>query len=102
LAFISWAPQSGASSHPYGTRSCPSMEDHQSFVDDKPYQPTAKGALAIKCCDMLSGPVQTIVYTNSGFIRISKHAVCDEMEQTAISLGATLTSYVMRFVPSGA
>jgi len=78
------------------------MEDHQSFVDDEPYQPTAKGALAIKCCDMLSGPVRTIVYRNSGFSRISEHAACDEVEQVAISLNATLTSCVMRFVPSGA
>jgi hypothetical protein len=61
------------------------VEDHQSFFDEEPDQPTAKGALAIKCCDMLSGPVETIVYSNSRFIRVAKHALCDEMEQAAIS-----------------
>jgi len=56
---------------PRGTRSCPSVEDHQSFVDDEPDQPTAKGALSIGCCDVLSGPVETIVYSNSRFVRIA-------------------------------
>jgi hypothetical protein len=88
------------SSHPGRIQSCHSVADHQGFVDDEPHQPTAKGALAIKCCDMSSGPVETIVYSNSGLIRIAKHAVCDEMEQAATSLSATLTWCVMGFVHS--
>ena len=42
---------------------------------------------------MSSGPVETIVYSNSGLIRIAKHAVCDEMEQAAISLGAAYPQF---------
>src|SRR5260370_32999619 len=66
-------------------RNCSSVEDRQSFVDGEPYQPTAKGALAIKCRDVLGGRIKTIVYSNSGSVRIAEHAVCDKIQQAAIS-----------------
>jgi len=62
-----------------------SVEDRQSFVDGEPYQPTAESALTIKCRDMLSGRVQALFYGNNGFVRIAKHAVCDKIQQAAIS-----------------
>ena len=62
-----------------------SVEDRQSFVDGEPYEPTAESALAIECRDMLSGQVQAIIYSNDGSVRIAKHAVCDKIQQAAIS-----------------
>jgi hypothetical protein len=60
-------------------------EDRQSFVDGKPYKPTAESALAIKCRYVVTGREQAIFYSNIGPVRIAKHAVCDRMEQATIS-----------------
>src|SRR6267143_6458928 len=61
------------------------MKYRQSFVDGKPYQPTAESALATKGRCVARSREQTIFYSNSGPVRIAKHAVCDRMEQAAIS-----------------
>src|SRR6266478_9491769 len=61
------------------------MKDRQSFVDGKPYQPTAESALAIKGRYVARGREQTIFYSNSGSVRIVKYAACDKMEQATIS-----------------
>ena len=61
------------------------MKYRQSFVDGKPYQPTAEGALAIKCRYVVTGREQAIFYSNGGSVRTAKHTVCDRMEQAAIS-----------------
>jgi hypothetical protein len=61
------------------------MKDRQSFVDGKPYQPTAESALAIKGRYVARGREQTIFYSHSGSVRIVKYAACDKMEQTTIS-----------------
>jgi hypothetical protein len=62
-------------------RNCSCVEARQSFVESKAYQPIAESALAIKRHDMLGGRVQTIFYSNSGSIRIAKHAVCDKIQR---------------------
>jgi hypothetical protein len=61
------------------------MKYHQSFVDGDPYQPTAESALTIKCRYTVRRREQTILYSNIGSVRIAKHAVCERMEQAAIS-----------------
>lgn len=61
------------------------MEDRESFVDGDPYQPAPESALAIKCRDTVRCREQAIFYGNIGSVRIAKHAVCDKMEQAAIS-----------------
>jgi hypothetical protein len=62
-----------------------SVKYRQGLVDGDPYQPTAESALAIECRDMVRSREKTILYSNIGSIRIAKHAVCDKMEQAAIS-----------------
>jgi hypothetical protein len=62
-----------------------SMEDRQRFVKGKPYQPITECALVIKCRDMASGREQAIFYSNKGSVRIAKHAVCDKIQQAAVS-----------------
>src|ERR1700730_593832 len=57
----------------------------QSFIDGDPYQPTAEGALAIKCRGTIRCREQTIVHSDIGSVGIAKYAVCDRMEQAAIS-----------------
>ncbi len=57
----------------------------QSFVDGQPYEPTAESALAIKCRYVARGREQTILYSNIGSVGIAKHALCDKMQQAAIS-----------------
>ena len=62
-----------------------SVEDRQRFVEGKPYQPAAESALMIKCRDIASGREQAIFYSNNCSVRIAKHAVCDKIQQAAIS-----------------
>jgi hypothetical protein len=62
-----------------------SVEDSQRFVEGNPYQPTAKSALVIKCGDVASGREQTIFYSNNCGVSIAKYAVCDKIQQAAIS-----------------
>jgi len=62
-----------------------SVEDRQRFFERKPYQPTAEIALVIKSREMARGPEQTIFYGNSCSVRISKHAICDKIQQAVIS-----------------
>jgi hypothetical protein len=62
-----------------------SMEDRQRFVEGNPYEPSAESALVIKSRDMASGREQTIFYSNNCSVRIAKHAVCDKIQQAAIS-----------------
>jgi hypothetical protein len=57
----------------------------QRLVDGDPYQPTAESALAIECRDTVRSREKTILYSNIGSVRIAKHAVCDKMEQAAVS-----------------
>src|SRR5258708_2287581 len=62
-----------------------SVEDRQRFFERKPYQPTAEIALVIKSREMARGPEQTIFYSNSCSVRISKHAICVKIQQPVIS-----------------
>ena len=57
----------------------------QRLVDGDPYQPTAESAVAIECRDTARSREKTILYSDIGSVRIAKHAVCDKMEQAAIS-----------------
>ena len=61
------------------------VEDRQRFVEGKPYQPTAEIALVIKCREMARGTEKTIFYSKNCSVRIAKHAVCDKIQQAAIS-----------------
>src|SRR6266481_5960657 len=62
-----------------------SVKCRQRLVDGDPYQPAAESAFAIECRDTVRSREKTILYSNIGSVRIAKHAVCDKMEQAAIS-----------------
>jgi hypothetical protein len=62
-----------------------SVEDRQRLVKGKPYQPTAESALVIECRGMANGREQAIFYSKDRSVRIAKHAVCDKIQQVAIS-----------------